>query len=207
MTIPIEKIIAKSVIFDLDGTLIDSSTGIISALNAAFDGCRIAPKKPINSRIIGPPLEEIIRILSGSEDPLILDRLARQFIKLYDSDAYKLTAIYNGIHDLLSQLYSKNIPMYVVTNKREKPSKLILDYFGWNQFFKQVYALDAFKMKVSNKSELLTLLVIQEGLLPAECIYVGDRPEDKEAAKDNNMSFFWAYWGFGTKPKEKDKLL
>ena len=58
----------NTVIFDLDGTLIDSSESIIESLNNAFLACRITPKEFLNSDIIGPPLMEILAKLSGTSE-------------------------------------------------------------------------------------------------------------------------------------------
>ncbi len=71
--------IVVTAVFDLDGTLIDSSSGILSALAAAFTSCGVKPVRPLVSQVIGPPLLEMLSLLSGSSDAALIDRLAEKF--------------------------------------------------------------------------------------------------------------------------------
>ena len=94
----------KTVIFDLDGTLIDSSPGILESFEGAFSALNIELQRPLNSSIIGPPLFESLKLLSGLSDTSVLDKLAEHFKLYYDSEGYKKTIIYPGINTMLSDI-------------------------------------------------------------------------------------------------------
>ncbi len=73
----------KSIIFDLDGTLVDSSESILESIQSAFLMCDLKPMMALNSDIIGPPLMETLIKLSGVSDKDVLNQLAEKFKKNY----------------------------------------------------------------------------------------------------------------------------
>ena len=87
----------KSLIFDLDGTLIDSSESIINTYREVFDEHNFVPKVELKNDLIGPPLLETLSILSGSNDRGLLEKLSFSFMKIYDEKTFKNTNVYNGI--------------------------------------------------------------------------------------------------------------
>ena len=72
------------IVFDLDGTLIDSAPAILASFRAAFVHTGIAPAVAIDESVIGPPLTETLQLLSGSDDPALIGRLAEAFKASYD---------------------------------------------------------------------------------------------------------------------------
>jgi len=185
------------VIFDLDGTLIDSSSSILSSLKTALHNASLSPIHPLGYNLIGPPLTQII---SGILAPQHHSRIPEviEFFKLhYDNHGYLGTTVYPGVIDVLVQLKQKNMEMYIATNKRITPTLKILNQFGLVEFFKDVYSLDCFKPSASNKSTMLSN--IKNILNPphSDFIYVGDRIEDAQAAYENKIHFYLASWGYG----------
>ena len=89
--------IIKNIIFDLDGTLIDSSAGVLESLNESFSSNKMIPIIPIESKIIGPPLREIFEKLTGINEPNQLNALTAAFKKNYD---YFVIKTYMHIHSL-----------------------------------------------------------------------------------------------------------
>ncbi|MGJ0484904.1 MAG: HAD family hydrolase [Methylomicrobium sp.] len=79
----------ENLIFDLDGTLIDSSNSILESFRGAFEEVGKEPVCPLKADIIGPPLREALCQLSGSSDSEELDRLATAFKAHYDTEGYK----------------------------------------------------------------------------------------------------------------------
>ena len=184
---------AGPLIFDLDGTLIDSAPGILGSFDRAFKECGLRPKIPLDESVIGPPLDKTLRDLSGSEDLDTLSHLADAFKEHYDAEGYKCTLPFPGVEEMLKA--NRTNRMFIVTNKREKPTRLILTFLNWVHFFEKVYAINTFGLAVKDKSELLGKLLTDARLDPSECVYVGDRPEDFEAATTNKTDFLWALWG------------
>lgn len=189
--------LVSSIIFDLDGTLVDSSAGILSSFHGAFENVGLATRQPLTSKIVGPPLMETLTLLAGTDEATVLRPLAEAFKAYYDMEGYRLTSVFPGIEAMLAGLVSKKIPLYVATNKRLVPTQRILEYLGWGKFFSGIYALDSFVPSLGCKADVLTHIVLEHNLAPASTIYVGDRYEDGEAAMVNDISFALALWGYG----------
>ena len=105
--------INRHIIFDLDGTLIDSSDSILDSFASAFEDCGIELKHPLTERVIGPPLMETISLLSGINDTAKLELLAKRFKANYDSFGYLNTKVYKGVSKMLESIMGFNIVMYV----------------------------------------------------------------------------------------------
>lgn len=185
----------QSIIFDLDGTLIDSSPSILASFKGAFLKANLQPVKPLTPEIIGPPLKETLKNLLGENDTEKIDQLAEFFKQSYDTEGYKQTQVFAGVEYLLAEL-SKTKPLYIATNKRIKPTLLIFEHLGWQQYFKGVYALDMPEAAAKNKAELIAYVLKKHAIQSAEAYYIGDRVEDKKAALANNLNFYYAKWGY-----------
>ena len=94
------------VLFDLDGTLIDSAPAILASYREAFAATARAPVITIDDAIVGPPLLETLQMLAGTEEPAVIDALAAAFKASYDSEGYKQTAAYAGVGTMLEALKS-----------------------------------------------------------------------------------------------------
>ena len=139
----------KNIIFDLDGTLIDSSEGILNGFIKTFEILGVRPTREITKDIIGPPLIQTLSCLAGTEDKKLLSELSDTFKNYYDNDGYKLTKEFLGITDMLRRIFnSGRYDLYIATNKRLLPTKKIIQYLGWSHFFTEVYALDSFDQRV-----------------------------------------------------------
>lgn len=195
----IDQIIAESqqVIFDLDGTLVDSSASVLNCFQKAFNTCGMVPIRPLTPDIIGPPLMETFTLLTGTSDVAVLCPLADAFKMSYDTQGYQLTQVFPGVPDLLRELADSGRPLFIATNKRLLPTQRILEHLGWTSFFQRVYALDAFKPPLKGKSELLARILSDNKFVPTKTLYIGDRHEDAEAADYNGMLFAFAAWGYG----------
>ena len=186
-----------AVIFDLDGTLVDSSDGVLLSFRSAFSATGLDPVRPVTSAIIGPPLKDTLSVLAGTEDEDTLRALVSEFKTTYDSHCYKRTVPFTGVDEMLRELVGCGHPLYIATNKRLLPTKRILDHLGWSDVFKGVYALDFFRPPLRRKADMLAQIVLLHDLDPQHSIYIGDRDEDSEAAINNGLHFGFAAWGYG----------
>ncbi|WP_028993959.1 HAD family hydrolase [Azonexus hydrophilus] len=186
------------IIFDLDGTLIDSAPAILASFRAAFAHTGIAPAVTIDESVIGPPLTETLQLLSGSADPALIGRLAEAFKASYDGAGYRETAAYAGVGELLAELAGAGLTLSIATNKRIHPTRLILDHLGWRVHFAHVYALDLISPRLANKAAMIARLLADQGIAKEQAIYIGDRSEDGESADANGLPFIAVTWGYGS---------
>jgi len=186
------------ILFDLDGTLIDSAPAILASFREAFAQTGMAPARPIDDSVIGPPLVETLQLLSGSDDPALIARLAEAFKASYDSAGYKATAAYAGVGQLLAELAGAGLTLSIATNKRIHPTRLILDHLGWSGHFAHVYALDLFTPRLPDKAAMIARLLADQNIAREQAIYIGDRSEDGESADANGLPFIAVTWGYGS---------
>lgn len=188
----------QHILFDLDGTLIDSAPAILASFRDAFAQSGITPVCTIDESIIGPPLLETLQHLSGSQDQTLITRLADAFKASYDSEGYKATSAYDGIGAMLGNLTAAGLQLSIATNKRIHPTRLILEHLGWSAHFEHVYALDLFSPRLPDKAAMIRRLLADQAIAQNTAIYIGDRAEDGESADANHLPFIAATWGYGS---------
>jgi phosphoglycolate phosphatase len=186
------------VLFDLDGTLIDSAPAILASFKDAFEAVGCTPVRPIDVTLIGPPLPETLALIAGNRDAGLIEALAAAFKASYDTTGYRQTAAYAGITDMLTTLSAQGCSLSIATNKRIHPTELILQHLGWRDLFKAVYALDLFEPRLPHKAAMIGRLMAEHGISAQHAVYIGDRLEDGEAAEANALPFIAATWGYGS---------
>ena len=187
----------RDLVFDLDGTLIDSAPSILASMQAAFDEAGITPAAPLTPALIGPPLAQTLRALLPDAQAHALPGLVEGFKRHYDTSGYRQAHVYPGVQDMLQALGGLPVRLHIATNKRIAPTRLIVEHLGWNTRFAGVYALDFYSPALVHKAAMLQRLrQALAGTGPAP-LYVGDRAEDAEAAQASGMPFLWAAWGYG----------
>lgn len=186
----------QTLIFDLDGTLIDSSASILAGFAAALEEEGLSATCPLAPEIIGPPLKQTLAHIAGSDDSALIERLANHFKAYYDSEGFKATTVFPGIDTLLPALQAAGCTLHIATNKRLTPTLRILDHLGWTHHFQTVYALDKVSPAFPDKRSMIAGQLAREGIPRHQAAYVGDRPEDGQAADANQLPFFAATWGY-----------
>lgn len=188
---------ATTIIFDFDGTLIDSAPAILEAFSAALQTHGITPHVALTHTLIGPPLAETLRRISGSDDAALIGALSDSFKRHYDTTGVAATRPYPGIETMLDALAAAGIPLHIATNKRLSVTRAILENLGWQERFVSVYALDMSAPPLPGKAHLLTRQLAEQALAPARTRYIGDKREDGLAADANALAFGYAAWGYG----------
>jgi phosphoglycolate phosphatase len=190
-----------SVIFDLDGTLIDSAESILASIQAAFDEAGIVPALALTNDLIGPSLLKIVSNLLTEAHIGALPKLIEGFKSHYDETGYRDTKVFEGISGMLGELKNMHFSLYIATNKRINPARKIIQHLGWTKLFSEIYTLDHFNPAVYNKATMLRRLNLQVPNTSNESVYIGDRAEDAEAAEEAGIPFLFAGWGYGNTEK------
>lgn len=187
-----------SIVFDLDGTLVDSSPGIATSLAIAFRAVgRVMPQVDIR-KVIGPPIRIIARRVEPSLSDAELDNIEPVYRADYDTEGWRNTLIFDGVADSLSLLRSHGLRLFIVTNKPRIPTNLVLDQFGLRSFFHETLTRDGRSPAFTSKAEMLATLIEQHQLEPHSTLMVGDTIEDQETARANHVPFLFVTYGFGS---------
>jgi len=194
-------------IFDLDGTLVDSAQGVIDAVKKTLEINQIKPIVNLRKELIGPPLEILLSEIAGISDKQILDKLKTSFTNLYDNVYVNKIKAYDGIQLILEELKLKNHKLYVATNKRTIPTLKIINKLSWDNMFDDLYSLDKFTPSKINKAELLKELIKANNLNISDVIYIGDKFDDQIAAQQNNIKFLAAAWGYDSWNRDEKFVL
>lgn len=184
-------------IFDLDGTLIDSAPSILSCFRKILDEAQLVPLLPLDEDLIGPPLPQTLQTLTGIGDEHIIAGLVDAFKSIYDAEGYRDSMPYPGASEALAGLQAAGYRLALATNKRIVPTRLILEHLRWNDYFDSVWSLDCKQPRLADKTAMLRALLQSEDITPAQAAYIGDKIEDGHAAQANAMEFIAARWGYG----------
>jgi len=187
-------------IFDLDGTLVDSRPGILHSLQQAVRS--VYPKlDPDQIKFkIGLPVRMIMGKALPDASAQELDRLELAFRIAYDDYGWKLSCLYPSVKQVLAQFNAKGIPLYIVTYKPALPTDFILINTGIAQYFLEVACPDSHLSHWKDKAEGIRSLLDRHSIQPGEAIYLGDSTEDLAAAQDCRLTFIGLKYGYGSFP-------
>lgn len=183
------------VIFDLDGTLVDSAPGILASLEYAINKAGLSLPSPFDASLIGPPLPELLGLLFPEIDRLTVESIRSAFVDHYDSVGCFSSIPYQGISSLLSVLSAASVPLHIVTNKRTSVSLSIIHSLGWGDLFGGCLGSDHSGVTLPKSSNLSTLLTSPE-LAARQSIYLGDTYSDYQACASVSLEFAFASWGY-----------
>ena len=187
----------KNIIFDLDGTLVESSRDIIESLHCAYDDCNINIS-PITEDFIGPPLEDMVKNITPHLSDIAQENILKRFRYHYDSSLQKNTILYNGLDNILDQIKENGINIFIATYKPLNPTEKIVNNLQLD-FILDIYAPDKIEGKLLNKSEMIADLINKWNLDRNFTVMVGDSPSDIIAAQSNNIKSLAVLYGYGNR--------
>lgn len=189
----------KAVLFDLDGTLIDSRKDIAAAANVSrrLFGLAPLPEDTIGSYVGNGIMYLLVKSIE-SGDPDRLKEAHRIFKDYYRDHAVDATVVFPGAFELLEMLKKKNVKMGVVSNKPQEFTDLILKKLGLWDYFEVSFGPEATVNKKPHPEPLLTALE-KLGSTPSEAVMIGDSTVDIEAARAAKMLVGVLTHGYGTR--------
>ena len=187
----------KNIIFDLDGTLIDSFPGIDESLRHAAS--KIGKSLDVSDLKIhiGPPLPVMLSRMWPQHGDEIRNKVLTEFRSDYNNRGCLFSVAYPGISEALHQFQASGITLFVLTNKPEKPARRILEHLGLEPHFREILSPDSVTPPLSMKSEGAVLLAKKYSLVASETLLVGDSPDDLKAAQAAGFEFMEAGYGYG----------
>ena len=182
-----------AVLFDLDGTLIDSIELILSSMRYAFTKCqRAAPADAEWLKGVGTPLPTMFRNYVAEETHVAELIAAYREHQMAHHDA--LVRCYAEVADALAVLANRGHPMAVVTSKSDALARRGLEYAGILPFFQSIVGFDSTTRHKPHPEPVLTALE-RLGYEPFEAAFVGDSVHDVEAGNAAGVVTVAALWG------------
>ncbi|MFC3552176.1 phosphoglycolate phosphatase [Lysobacter cavernae] len=186
----------KAVLFDLDGTLLDSAPDMLAAVNA-MRAARGRSAMALDE--LRPHVSKGARAMVAAAFPQVeaseRDTWIPEFLDCYQRELGRFGAPFDGIEAMLAQLEAAGSVWGIVTNKPEYLAKQLIPLLGWERRCAVLIGGDTLPQR---KPHPLPLTVAAEriGIAPAQCVYVGDDERDIIAARAAGMPAVAALWGY-----------
>jgi phosphoglycolate phosphatase len=188
----------RALIFDLDGTLIDSKRDLILSVNAMLEemGRKELAEETISGYIGHGAPQLVARALAGSATEEEMKHALQFFLGYYEEHKMDNTCAYPGVGEALAQLGRKDVPMAVLTNKPRRISVRILDALGLAGQFRAIYGGNSFETK---KPDPLGANKILSELraAPRSAMVIGDSEVDVQTARNAGTMAAAVNYGFG----------
>lgn len=188
----------KHLIFDFDGTISNSISGIQHSYNYAYEHTFGEKNSADLYPLIGPPIHLILQNLRPQTTVLESNLFVQEFRNHYDQEGHLRNNLYDGIEEVLSVLHEAKNTLYIATFKRRAPLEKILASHHLSVFFKDIYTYD--KSDGTNyptKSAMVNALIKTHSIEEQDVFMIGDSRDDAKAAEENNISFIFASYGYG----------
>ena len=193
--------IFKGVIFDLDGTLVNSLEDLADSMNIVLQNNNYPIHELQTYRyFIGNGIRNLVckSLPETNKEETLIDKYYDSMIEVYRNNCVNKTKLYDGITELLDELVSRKIKLAVFSNKADEfTKKIVLTLLpDWN--FEAIIGLSTEAHKKPNP--LGALQIAEElGICPEEMIYVGDTGIDMQTTNNSGMYAVGASWGFRAK--------
>ena len=191
------------VLFDLDGTLIDSSAGIFASMAHAFIrmGRPVPPPEQLRS-YIGPPLRQSFPDVVG-HDPEHIEQTVAHYRDRYDSLGWSEHEVYPGIAELIARLAAAGQRLAVVTTKMHSQAEKIVRHLSFGAHIERVYGPGG-DGRHCEKAEMIADALRDFGIPAARTTMIGDRYFDIEGGIANGVRAVGVAWGFGSEEELRE---
>lgn len=181
------------IIFDLDGTLIDSKKEILKTYQLVFDA--FPPSKIPDMELLdyGLSIRELLVSVYG-DDSESIEAAKAHFASVYDHSEYDETSVYEGVIATLQQLYELGHNMYIATNKRYTPTMRILDKKKMSRYFTDVIGNEIKPGKFIPKQQMIAEIKHKHQF--ADGYMVGDSVSDIEGGRKEQLKTIAVTYGY-----------
>ncbi|MBS0214093.1 MAG: phosphoglycolate phosphatase [Proteobacteria bacterium] len=184
------------VLFDLDGTLVDSAPDLLAATNRVLADAGRAPLAlEIFRPVVSKGARAMLAVAFPDLDSEARDQLIPVFLDYYDSAISAHGKAFDDIEGLLARIERAKLRWGVVTNKPEALARKVIAAMGWQDRCAVLVGGDTLAQKKPDPATLLHACA-QLGVQPSHCVYVGDDERDVVAARAAGMHSVVALWGY-----------
>jgi phosphoglycolate phosphatase len=194
----------QTVVFDLDGTLIDSAKDMqVAVSNVLADHGLPAVTEDDVRFFMGQGSKVTMGKAFGKYgktlDDQTLSAVTREFVRYYEADPVSHTVAFDGVVDVVARFGRLGLRQGVCTNKFEKPSRMILEHLKLMPPIADVAGADTFPVRKPDPRHIL-MLVERMGGDPKTTVMIGDSIHDVEAAHGAGLPAVLVSWGYTVKP-------
>jgi 2-phosphoglycolate phosphatase len=188
--------LAPLVLFDLDGTLLDSARDLHAAMNALL-ASKSEPTigfeefRPVVSKGARAMLKQSFKSADDGQREILLP----EFLSIYESNLAQYSRLFDGIDAVLEHIESKAARWGIVTNKPFYLAEPLVEKLGWSSRCAILLGGDSLPRKKPDPDQLLHACSMLS-VLPERVVYVGDDERDVQAANAANMRSIGALWGY-----------
>lgn len=186
------------VIFDFDGTLCDTGTGIMKSAEYALKAYGF--KTPADYRelsvFIGPPLLVTFQEKFGA-DIQTAQALVQKYRERYNETVTQESELYDGILPLLQNLKKDGVVLAIASSKPTRYIEQLLTHFGIRDYFTVVCGV-SFQADCESKGSIIARCLKESGADPQDTLMVGDKNYDINGAKENHLACAGVRWGYGS---------
>ena len=188
------------ILFDLDGTLVDSAFDLYRAMNLSLERLQLPLVTEQQVRVwIGKGTslfcESTVRYLKGDVDPILHQQLLDMFLEIYNADPCVDTKLFSGVLEFLDWGAQNNKKLICVTNKPEQPARKILEVLGVDHYFIDVIGGDRFEVRKPDPKPLLYCVEHYQSSVD-RTLLIGDSSNDVEAARRANVDCVVVSYGY-----------
>ncbi|MDF2987554.1 MAG: haloacid dehalogenase superfamily enzyme subfamily [Eubacterium sp.] len=187
----------KAVIFDLDGTLVDSLEDLADSANEALvkHGFSSHPTHAYK-KFVGNGVRQLMKNATPAGTPeTIIDSVLADYRIIYNNNYTNKTRPYDNIPEMLEKLKASGIKMAVCSNKPHRPTTEIVEYVIGKEYFEVIFGEREGIPRKPDPAALLEAAGLM-GVEPAEVIYLGDSGGDMISSRNAGMYAAGALWGF-----------
>ena len=183
----------KHIIFDLDGTIIDSKAEIISTYQKVIEQIPTEFKVDLTAIDFGANLNQVLAYIYQT-DVSKIPAAKDLFANLYDNSNFEKTVVYEKVHETLTKLLDNGKSLYVATNKRHIPSQKILEIKQLKPYFKDIIGNEMSPNVSMTKSKMIEYLMNKHNFKNG--FMIGDTVGDIDAGKANGLTTIAVSYGY-----------
>ncbi len=183
------------ILFDVDGTLVDSAPGILHTLQQVFDEMHVDVSHIDLMKYVGPPLRRSFG--EHFTDEADVEAATARYREIYHEKGRYESVLYEGVQDMLAALKDAGFVLCTSTSKPTTVVTPILERLGIADYFAVIGGASMDKSR-DNKTAVVAYVLEQEVLKGKTAVMIGDRREDLQGAVDCGLSHIGALYGYGT---------
>lgn len=189
---------AKLILFDLDGTLIDSQQGIVRCMRHAFIAMdAVPPTTDVLRTWIGPPLRQTFPRVVG-DDPQHIEQAVQHYRSCFDAGGWREHRLYDGMEAVVRGVAATGARLAVVTTKLRRQAVRIVADLPYGNLFEHVYGPED-DSSACPKTRMIGQALQEFDAVPENATMIGDRHFDIRGAVDNGVRAIGVTWGFGSR--------